>query len=282
MKRKALPIVWSRFQIVKWLIIIVNFSCSSVALSIEVVVGGSGADLGTFKLLATAYEKINPDIKIKILPSLGSGGGIKAVKKDKIDICLISRKVKEKEESDDILFKHYAQTPLVFISNKNQAIKNITAEEVLQIYAGKKEKWSSGKTIKPVVRPENDSDIMVLKENMPGFSDIVKVIYKRRELPMALTDYDAINIVQEVDGSFGVSTLSIIKSENFDVNVFNLDKISPTFENIHSKQYNLYKDLYYCHKIKNKNRGVDEFLKFVFSNEGREILQQTGHAVLIN
>lgn len=48
--------------------------------------GGTGGSLGPMRQLSEAFMKVNPDVAIEVLPSLGSGGGIKAVLAGAIDL----------------------------------------------------------------------------------------------------------------------------------------------------------------------------------------------------
>ena len=61
----------------------------------EIKIGGTGAALGTMQVLAQAYAKTRPDAKITVLPSMGSGGGIKAVLAGAIQIGVSSRPLSE-------------------------------------------------------------------------------------------------------------------------------------------------------------------------------------------
>ena len=54
-------------------------------------IGGTGAALGPMARLGDAFQDLHPDTTIEILPSLGSGGGIKATMAGAIDIGLSSR-----------------------------------------------------------------------------------------------------------------------------------------------------------------------------------------------
>ena len=70
------------------------------------VVGGTGTDLGTFRLLVDAFEEKHPHVEIIILPSMGSSGGIKALKHQKISLALTSRPLKNTEHSPEIKAIH--------------------------------------------------------------------------------------------------------------------------------------------------------------------------------
>jgi hypothetical protein len=41
--------------------------------------GGTGAALGTMRLLADAYRKIEPEFSLEIVPNLGSSGGMQTL-----------------------------------------------------------------------------------------------------------------------------------------------------------------------------------------------------------
>lgn len=63
----------------------------------ELRIGGSGAALGTMRLLADAFSVKNPEVRITVAPSLGSGGGIKALAGGAIDLAVTSRPMDESE-----------------------------------------------------------------------------------------------------------------------------------------------------------------------------------------
>ena len=74
----------------QWLTALAFFAGSSTAAAQaqELKVGGTGAALGTMQLLVQAYAKADPDARITVLPSMGSGGGIKALLGGAIQIGL--------------------------------------------------------------------------------------------------------------------------------------------------------------------------------------------------
>ena len=262
---------------IKAIILCIIAIYSTSALSEVIIIGGSGTDLATFKLLAKGFKKENPDTKFKILPSIGSGGGIKAAKAEKIDICLTSRAPKDKELSQDIIFKRYAQTPFVFSVHEDLNVDNVTTQNILDIYSGAMTQWDTDTQIKPILRPSNDSDTTLLIEVIPGFDEAINIAYKRRGLPMATTDQDAIELIQNVDGSIGGSSLSIVKTSGKSVKAINFNSTEPTPENIKNGSYTLYKDLYLCYNHIKITPSLNRFIDFILSDDGKNILNITGH-----
>src|SRR3990172_6672787 len=56
----------------------VALACSSSARAQELTLGGTGGSLATMRILGDAFSKANPGTRLKIVPSLGSTGGIEA------------------------------------------------------------------------------------------------------------------------------------------------------------------------------------------------------------
>jgi len=253
---------------------------TSTAIAETIVIGGSGTDLATFKLLANKFHELNPSINVKLLPSIGSGGGIKAVGKGKIALCLMSRAPKNKEKTEGLIFKHYAQTPFVFSTHKDAEVDNLTTQNILDIYSGKMTHWSDGYQIKPILRPSKDSDITILVNNFKDFDKIINRAYQRRGFPIALTDQEAAQQIATIQGAIGTTTLALIKTEDKPIKAIKHNGIEPSPENIKSGHYKLYKDLYLCYDKNKSTDSLKRFVSFVNSNGGRTILQKTGHRII--
>ena len=75
-------------------------------------IAGTGADLETIRVLADAFERANANVNVDVLPSLGSGGGVRAVLAGAIDLGLTSRSLKKNERKTKARETSYAIFPL--------------------------------------------------------------------------------------------------------------------------------------------------------------------------
>ena len=73
--------------------------------------------LGNDATVAEAYVKSHPSTKIAVLPSLGSGGGIKAVLSGALQLGLSSRPLTEAEVKAGAVGIEYGRTPFVFATS---------------------------------------------------------------------------------------------------------------------------------------------------------------------
>ncbi len=246
----------------------------------SLIIGGTGTDLGTFKLLIEEFSKSHPHDEIKILPSMGSSGGIKALKHQKIQLALTSRPLKSTEISSELQIIHYADTPLVFAVADTLVQQNVSKSQVNHIYTGTLKQWPDGSPVRPILRPFQDSDSKILINTMSEFQTSFIRSYQRRGIPVALTDQDSADMIASVPGAIGTSTLSLILSENRPIKALKLDGIAATIENLINKTYPMYKKLYFVYNENNKPQIVDAFIHFIYSEKGQSILLNTGHLTI--
>ncbi len=251
--------------------------CLSAGLNAkEILVGGSGTDLGTMRILAQHFSELNPEIKVNVLPSLGSSGGVKAVQKGKIDVGLTSRELKPKEKTPDIKAYRYARTPLVLATQSNSSAENISSETYFSVISGGKENWPDGQVIRVILRPPNDSDTSALKEQFPEFEQVIDRSYDRRGVPIARSDQDAANLLENISGGLGTTTLAVIHGEKRALKALKLDGVMPSPEALGRGEYQMHKMLYLV-LPEFPDPAAGKFVRFVNSPAGHEILRTTGH-----
>ncbi len=137
----------------------------------EIKIGGTGTALGTMRLLAATFSKQNPDVKVTVLPSLGSGGGIKAAAKGAVDIAVTARALKEDERKLGLMESEYARTPFVFAVSTKSKVTAVTTGQIADLYAGRTKAWPDGSQIRLVLRPVGEADTEQIKQMAPAIAE---------------------------------------------------------------------------------------------------------------
>ena len=249
------------------------------AQATQLVISGSGADLGTMTQLAEAFSLSHPEIRVEVLPSLGSSGGIRATAKGRIQIGLASRELKEKEKKLPIDAYHYARTPMVLATSKRNPADTISRQDYLATLEGRTVYWADGQLMRIVLRPVNDSDTQMLQRHFPEAADLIGAASLERGRPIALSDQIAADSLEQITGSVGTSTLSLIKGESRELKALTLDGVEPNVENLRNGDYQLAKDLFLV-VGKKRDPTVELFLDFIGSSTANGILERTGHEVI--
>jgi phosphate transport system substrate-binding protein len=244
----------------------------------EIKIGGTGAALGTMQLLGQAYAKTQPDARVTVLPSMGSGGGIKAVLAGAIQIGVSSRPLSEAESKAGAVAVEYGRTPLVFATAASSKVAGITTQNLVDFYAGKVEEWPDGSKLRLVLRPIGDSDSETIKAMSPAMREAKSVAEQRKGMVFTVTDQETASSIEKVSGALGPSTLALMLSEKRTLKALALDGVVPSAQTIANDSYPLVKQLLIVTGAKTSPEA-QAFVTFVRSAAGREILQQTGHWV---
>lgn len=258
---------------------IIALGLAPCALAETINVGGSGADLATMRLLAEAFQRVEPKVSVEVLPNLGSGGGLKAVLAGKLDLALLTRTLKDKETQHGLRVLHYARTPLVFAVARDNPQTGIDRAHLIEIYSGRNLRWKHGAPIRLVLRPESDSDTLILKQALPGIVPSLNEAYQRLGLPIAVTDQDAADAIETIPGAVGTSTLALLLAEKRKLKPLAVDGVGPSPATLASGAYPFVKELYFVLPAASPSH-VQRFIAFVRSHQGTGILEKTGHFVV--
>ncbi|MBI4849211.1 MAG: substrate-binding domain-containing protein [Nitrospirae bacterium] len=238
----------------------------------ELKIGGVGSALGAMKVLGAVFEQSHPGIKVKIFPSLGSTGGVKAVAEGSVDIGLSGRALKDEELKTGLSVIEYARTPMVFVVNKSVKISGLTTGEIVEIYKGKKQKWPDGQRIRLILRPASDSDTLVIRKISPEMNEALEAASLRAGMLTAPTDQENVDLIERTPGAAGFSTLTQITSEMRHVKILAYNNVEPSVKALAKGIYPLSKALYIVTKQK-PSALARGFLDFIQSEKGVEILE---------
>lgn len=272
-----------RFFSLLCLIVFFGFSCevrAAVPTPAPIIAGGSGVNLGITKVLAEAFKAKHPKIEITVPGSIGTKGAITAIKDKAITFGLISRPLKEKEQSPDYVTEAYARTAIVLAVHPTVHDDAVTSADVVAIYKGTKTKWGDGSEIIVQSREAFDSGFMVLEERIPGFKEACDESRAAERWATYFTDQEANQALAKTPHAIGVTDLGMMVTEHLDVKPLTLDGVSPNVETITEGSYPLSRTLFLLYRPQNLSAEARAFKDFIFSREGAALLKANGYQPL--
>lgn len=274
-------IMFRKYYHVLAMMIVLLMSSRSLSAETMISIGGTGSGLGPMKILAAVFERSHPDIRIKIYLNMGSSGGIKAVAESSIDVAISSRSLNDTERNAGLVSIQYAKTPFVPVVNKNIEVSDLTTEDLVRIYLGQKQAWPDGKQIRLILRPPYDTDTDILKKMSHDMDRAVETALSREGMIVASTDQENADIIERTPGAIGFSTLSQVISEMRTMKVLTYNGVPPSFKDHPFKWYPVYKTFFLVTRTA-PSAHVLEFIRFIASEQGRKILEESGNIVIMD
>ena len=223
--------------------------------------------------LAKAYEK-KTGIKI-VLQGGGATKGIRKATSGEIQIGGACRATIEKHPEERGAYQiPVAWDALVVIVNQSNPLESITFDQLKGLYLGKITNWKQlGGRDAPI-------DLYVRRGKVSGVGRTL------RELVFA-------NFEQNFHGKFvmkssgplekgvvenknGIAVTGVSSAKRRKVKILKLEGHAPTFENIKSGNYILYRPLYLVTQGSKADKRVKDFITFALSREGRGIIRKAG------
>lgn len=239
-------------------------------------IGGTGSALGGMQRLADAYMAQHPDIDVVVLPSLGSGGGIKALIAGRIEVAVSARPLNADETATGLIEREYARTPLVFATRLDTAAAGVTLAQMESVYRGETTIWPDGSRLRLVMRPAAEADTAFLRTLSPEMDKAIDIAIDREDLFVAVNDQDDAKALEDIRGSLGTISVGQMRSENRMLKSLTLDGKPGTIEALRDGTYPYAKRLYVMVRPE-PSPTVATFLKFLSSAEGGHLLYDAGY-----
>lgn len=252
----------------------------SSAAAETIKIGGTGAALGTMRALAAEFAKAAPAHSLVVVPSLGGGGGMKALAAGAIDIAVVSRPLKAEELAQGLVGMEYGKTALVIATSTQGAGTLKTLAELAEVYAGRNATWADGSPIRVVLRPQTDSHTQLLEAFSPEMKRVIPASLARPGIVIASTDQEAADYIQNTAGAVGVTSLALVLSEKRKVHVLPLGGVPPNPRTLADGSYPYVKVMVMARKDA-ATPAVARFFEFVASPRGRQILADIGYWVAV-
>ncbi len=242
----------------------------------EFVFGGSGTNTLLTEVLVKAFRGKHPGVRIKVLSSIGSSGGIRGVHQGKIALGLVTRPFRGIEQTWGLKALRYARTIIVFGANPAVTDDDLSAKDVVDIYTGKRNKWSDGGRIVVLAREEGDSSAEVLMKAVAGFKDALENAWRSGIWRVEYRDGDCNASIVRLRNALGWTDLGSIRLGNHKIKPLKFNGVAPSEESLLSGKYPFYKDLAFVYR-EPVPEPILEFMAFVRSAEGTELIRKNGY-----
>jgi phosphate transport system substrate-binding protein len=246
---------------------IVHWVSIAVAENITIVGTGSGAPL--LRELGKVFTQRYPDIIVHVPKSIGSSGGIRAVGRDEYLLGRVAREIRGNELSYGLSYLPFAKVPIVFFVHRDVDVRNLSTQQILEIYSGKLTNWNElgGKDLKIRVirREKTDSSLSVLNELFPGFEDMT--VAPRSKI--TYTDPETVATVEKISGSIVYGPYP--NARNAQVNILMIDH-----KDVTDTSYPYYSPIALIFKEKNYTGSIKKFVEFVTSEAAHEVIRKAG------
>lgn len=246
----------------------------------RVRISGSASAMPLVKLLAQEFERYHPEMAIAFLPETHTRGGLAGVREGDSDIGLLSRGLTEEEAKYHLQYLHLAQDGIVFATHKSVMVRDITSQQLKDIYSGKITTWRQlggmDQKITVLDRPEHTSPKIILREMLFGKDmEIVKsaVVLERPS--------QMVESLKVIPYSIGYTSLGEVISSELDVNVLNVNGIPPTPAHVEKNVYPFSRPFGMVIRSTPK-KGVMKFVDFIYSDSGIKVIESNGYVPIMS
>lgn len=220
--------------------------------------------------LAAKYEEQN-DIKIEI-NQIGSSAGITNATTGVSEIGMSSRDLKEEEVANGLIETIVAYDGIVVVTHPSNKVKNLTMEQVKQIFTGKITNWKE-------LGGEDMEIVVVSREDGSGSRDAFQEI----------VDYSSGELVKSAivaSGNGNIKTtvatnkhaVGFVSFEYIDdsVSTVEINGVEATAENVLEQKYKLSRPFLFVHKGENLSQEGQQFIDYILSPAGQEVVAEAG------
>ena len=248
-----------------------GISDASSDLSGAISLAGSTSMEKLCEALSESFMEKYPNISVTV-EYTGSGAGLESLAAGSVDIGNASRHLKEEETSAGAVENVVAIDGIAVITDKDNEVTDVSAEDLAKIYKGEITNWSE-------LGGQDEAIVVIGREAGSGTRDAFEEL---------LDVADACQYAQELDSTGGVlakvaATPGAIGYVSLDVvddtiQTVSLDGVAPTEENILAGDYLLSRPFVMATngEISGQNELVQTWFDYVNSEDGKNVISSVG------
>ncbi len=244
---------------------------------------GSGSNLPLTRALVDAFVAGHPErAKVVVFESIGSSGGVRAARDQAVEIGLISRSLREREQPYGLQVVPYARVAVVVAANPSVSDTNLTRDELVEIYSGRRTTWSDGAAISVLQREQGDSSHAAFARVFPAFARADAEAYAAGRFRVVYHDRAMQNALFVTEGGVGLFDFGAVQTQGLALRLMDIDGVRPSVVSIEDGSYPFYKDLSFVYTSESGKRPlVQAFLAFVASDGGQQVIRDGGYMPLV-
>ena len=246
----------------------VGCGSSDSSNSNKITISGSTSVGPVVEILGEDFEAKNEGVSIEV-QQIGSSAGIKNAIDGTSQIGMASRDLKDEEKAAGLKETQIAIDGIAVITNKNNTVKDLTLEQVKDIYTGKITNWKEV--------GGNDAPIVVVsREDGSGTRDGFQenVGFESEELTKDAQISDGSgnikSIVEGNENAIGFASFEYIDSS---VAALNVGGVEPIADNVKNSTYKLSRPFLLVTKADTLTENGQALIDYILSPEGQQIVK---------
>ena len=196
------------FSILAALVLLAGMPAADAAAASKTLrMGGTGSSIGMLRQVGGEFAAAAGGVKIIVIPSLGSSGGIHALADGKLDVAVSARPLKPAEAAKGLRQVLVLRTAYV-LATSHRKPNGLKTADLPKIFSASKPTWADGTPIRLILRPRSETDTKLLGKLFPGMDKAIEDLRRRAEVPIAATDQDNADMAERLPGSLTGTTLT--------------------------------------------------------------------------
>jgi phosphate transport system substrate-binding protein len=238
------------------------------------VLAGTGTAIPVLQVLAEEFGRLTGGT-VHIEPSIGSTGGIAALRDGRIDCALVSRELKP-EEQQDVAYIPFALAPVVLAAGRDLPACHLDSDMLLALYSGADRIWCDGGAVTVLLRETGDSATAIFGQFFSGFADVHSQAVTARTWRVLMTDQAMEQALTDSPRAVGLFDFGIMQIRNAGVHSVPVAGLVPRLESGGSPSYPLLRPLGFA-VTETPSGTLAEFITFTRGTAGGEMLLRYGY-----
>lgn len=244
---------------------------ASADLSGKITLAGSTSMEKLANAMAEAFMEKYPNVTVA--PEFtGSGAGLESLAKGTVDIGDASRALSDDEKADGAVENIVAIDGIAVITDSENAVSDITSEQLAQIYTGEITNWSD-------LGGADEQIVVIGREAGSGTRDAFEELNDVKDACKYAQELDSTGAVlakvAATPGAIGYVSLDVVDDT---VKALQLNSVDATEDNILAGTYVLQRPFVMATmgEISEQNDLVKAFFDFIHSEEGQQVITSVG------